>query len=154
MHKIVLYCKSYDKDVYRAKTLLDSIIKFNIDNIPFYISVPKKDIELFRNILGNEHYILLDDESIDSENSGWIGQQIIKSQFWKLGLCKNYICIDSDCSFQLVSQHRYWCWWDYFVPQLLARMTCHCNQPSCRPVELVHCSGMIVFLLLGLYLDF
>jgi hypothetical protein len=99
MNKLVLYCKSYDKDVYRAKTLLDSIIKYNIDKIPFYISVPKKDIKLFQNILGNNHYTLLEDESIDSRNNGWTGQQIIKSQFWKLGLCKNYICIDSDCMF-------------------------------------------------------
>ena len=96
MNKLVLYCKSYDKDVYKAKILLDSIIKYNTDNIPFYISVPKKDIELFKSILGIEHYILLTDENIDSENEGWLGQQIVKSQFWKLGLCENYICIDSD----------------------------------------------------------
>ena len=51
MNKLVLYCKSYDKDVYRAKTLLDSIIKYNIEQIPFYISVPKKDIEYIANLL-------------------------------------------------------------------------------------------------------
>lgn len=99
MNKIVLYCKSYDKDVYRAKTLLDSVIKYNADQIPFYISVPKKDIELFSKVLGSEHYTLISDESIDSENFGWHGQQIVKSQFWKLGLCENYICVDSDCFF-------------------------------------------------------
>ena len=47
MNKIVLYCKSYDKDVDRAKQLLESIVKYNTDNIPFYISVPSKDIDLF-----------------------------------------------------------------------------------------------------------
>lgn len=99
MHKIVLYCKSYDKDVHRAKILLDSIIKYNADNIPFYISVPEKDIELFQQVLGTEHYTLLTDESIDFENSGWHGQQIVKSQFWKLKLCENYVCVDSDCFF-------------------------------------------------------
>jgi hypothetical protein len=99
MNKLVLYCKSYDKDVHRAKTLLDSIVKYNTDNIPFYISVPEKDIKLFKSVLGIEHYTLLADETIDSENGGWIGQQIVKSQFWKLGLCENYICIDSDCFF-------------------------------------------------------
>jgi hypothetical protein len=54
MNKIVLYCKSYDKDVYRAKILLDSILKYNTDNIPFYISVPEKDVELFKSVLGSE----------------------------------------------------------------------------------------------------
>lgn len=99
MNKIVLYCKSYDNDVHRAKILLESIIKHNVDQIPFYISVPEKDIALFQTVLGTEHYTLLTDESIDSENTGWHGQQIVKSQFWKLGLCENYVCVDSDCFF-------------------------------------------------------
>ncbi len=97
MNKLVLYCKSYDKDVHRAKDLLDSINKFNIDNIPFYISCPAKDITLFKEVLGDINIIA--DETIDTNNNGWKGQQIVKSQFWKLGLCENYICIDSDCFF-------------------------------------------------------
>jgi hypothetical protein len=92
-----LYCKSYDKDVYRAKDLFDSICKYNVDNIPFYISCPVKDIELFKQVLGNVDIIV--DEEIDRNNEGWKGQQIVKSQFWKLGLCENYVCIDSDCIF-------------------------------------------------------
>jgi len=99
MHKIVLYCKSYDKDVHIAKKLLDSVIKFNVDQIPFFISVPQKDINLFKQLLGTTGYELLEDESIDSNNDGWKGQQIVKSQFWKLELCENYVCIDSDCFF-------------------------------------------------------
>lgn len=99
MNKIVLYCKSYHLDVHRAKDLLESITKHNIDNIPFYISVPSSDIELFKKELGESNYILLKDEDIDSLNEGWKGQQIVKSQFWKLGLCENYVCIDSDCIF-------------------------------------------------------
>lgn len=97
MSKLVLYCKSYDKDVYRAKNLLDSINKFNTDDIPFYISCPSKDINLFKEVLGDVNIIA--DETIDTDNSGWKGQQIVKSQFWKLGLCENYVCIDSDCFF-------------------------------------------------------
>jgi hypothetical protein len=99
MHKLVLYCKSYDKDVHRAKTLLDSITKYNADRIPFYISVPEKDVELFESVLGVDNYTLITDQSIDVNNSGWKGQQIVKGQFWKLGLCENYVCIDSDCFF-------------------------------------------------------
>jgi hypothetical protein len=96
---IVLYCKSYGPDVHRAKDLLESINKYNSDNIPFYISVPTADIDLFKRELGESNYTLLKDEDIDSSNEGWKGQQIVKSQFWKLGLCENYVCIDSDCIF-------------------------------------------------------
>ena len=99
MHKLVLYCKSYHLDVHRAKNLLDSINKYNIDNIPFYISVPETDIDLFKKELGESNYTLLKDEDINTLNQGWKGQQIVKSQFWKLGLCENYLCIDSDCVF-------------------------------------------------------
>ena len=99
MNKLVLYCKSYDKDVHRAKKLLESIIEFNTDKLPFYISVPSKDIKLFREVLSTDGYTLIKDEDIDTTNEGWKGQQIVKSQFWKLGLCENYLCIDSDCFF-------------------------------------------------------
>ena len=99
MNDIVLYCKSYSKDVYRAKQLLDSILRYNKDNLEFYISVPNCDIELFKKELGTDGYTLINDEDIDVDNQGWKGQQIIKSQFWKLGLCKNYLCVDSDCFF-------------------------------------------------------
>ena len=79
--------------------MLESIEKYNKDNMKFYISVPSSDIELFKNTLGTSGYDLLQDEDIDTENNGHIGQQIVKSQFWKLELCENYFNIDSDCFF-------------------------------------------------------
>tara|TARA_R100000951_G_scaffold105429_2_gene99227 strand:- start:204 stop:992 length:789 start_codon:yes stop_codon:yes gene_type:complete len=99
MDSLVLYCKSYHKDVDRVALLLDSIRRYNVDSIPFYISVPASDLELFRTKLGTEDYELVSDESIDQEGSGWTGQQVIKSQFWKLELCHNYLCLDSDSEF-------------------------------------------------------
>jgi hypothetical protein len=99
MNKVVLYCKSYSKDVFRAKKLLESILKYNVDNIPFYISVPESDLKLFKDTLGTSGYTLLKDEDISITKGGWIGQQVVKSQFWKLDLCENYVCIDSDCFF-------------------------------------------------------
>lgn len=99
MERIVLYCKSYHRDVDRVKILLESIIRYNSDDIPFYISVPSSDLDLFKSKLGTEGYILLSDEEIDVEGTGWQGQQIIKSQFWKLGVCHNYLCLDSDSTF-------------------------------------------------------
>jgi hypothetical protein len=99
MNKIVLYCKSYKNDLDRVIILSKSINNHNIDNIPFYISVPEEDIELFKNNIKHNNVIILSDKEIDSENSGWVGQQIVKSQFWKLGICDNYVCLDSDTYF-------------------------------------------------------
>jgi len=99
MHTIVLYCKSYHNDVDRAKVLLESVWRFNTENIPFYISTPKADMSLFRERLGTTGYTLLADEDIDPMTSGWVGQQVVKAQFWKLGLSHNYVCLDSDSQF-------------------------------------------------------
>jgi len=108
---IVLYCKSYPRDFLRLKKLLESIERFNQDKIPFYISTPEKDKALLNQILGPEKsYRWVSDESIITANKqvsvetvedmpGGVSQAIIKSEFWRLGLCKNYVCLDSDCIF-------------------------------------------------------
>jgi len=98
MDKLVLYCKSYAPDIDRVINLSNSIKKYNIDNLPFYISVPLADYNLFKTKLPS-FANLIKDEDIDSNGNGWIGQQVIKSQFWKLGLCENYLCLDSDSEF-------------------------------------------------------
>ena len=96
MDKIVLYCKSYAGDYERVKVLVESIHKFNKDNIPTFISVPSKDVVLFSDLSGMGVTIIEDEDIYDVEGPGWITQQIVKSNFWKLGLCENYVCIDSD----------------------------------------------------------
>ena len=98
LEKLVLYCKSYINDLEHVKILLDSVKEFNIESIPFYISVPKAHFDTFKKELIGD-YTLLIDEDIVSADQGWMGQQIVKSEFWKLGLCENYLCIDSDCLF-------------------------------------------------------
>ena len=110
MKDIVLYCKSYRKDFLRLKRLLQSITKFNINHIPFYISTPSADKSLLVELVGSHGYEWVSDESIIQANlnapagitqnkSGSITQQIVKSEFWRLGLCENYVCLDSDCIF-------------------------------------------------------
>ena len=87
MKNIILYCKSYDKDLDRVVHLSNSIKKYNKDNIPFYISVPLKDVDLFKN---NLPYFteIIEDESVfkDKIPSGWHYQQYIKAFFYKLKL--------------------------------------------------------------------
>ncbi len=101
MNKIVLYCKSYRGDVHRVKILFDSIIKYNLDKIPFYISCPKKDKDVFIHNLGSSGYTIVEDESIfdHDQNEDWTAQQVVKSSFWKLNLCENYLVLDSDSYF-------------------------------------------------------
>lgn len=99
MENIVLYCKSYSKDFYRLKLLKESIDKYNYDNIPFFISTPLNEKELLQKIIGTEGYTFIADEEISLYNKGWNGQQIIKLQFYKLKLTKNYLVLDSDSLF-------------------------------------------------------
>ncbi len=107
---IVLYCKSYRKDFLRLQRLLQSISEHNLDRIPFYISTPQADHALLVELVGSDGYQWISDESIlqantvapigiEKNKSGSLTQQIIKSEFWRLGLCENYVCLDSDCIF-------------------------------------------------------
>lgn len=110
MKEIVLYCKSYRKDFLRLKRLLGSIKEFNSDQIPFYISTPEEDHNLLLELVGDKGYEWVSDESIIKANiqatagveknkSGGLTQQIIKSEFWRLNISENYVCLDSDCIF-------------------------------------------------------
>lgn len=110
MENIVLYCKSYRGDVLRARRLAQSIQKYNKDNIPFYISVPEVDMPLFQENCGEFNIAFICDEEIISANPkhglehirmmpGYLSQQIVKSEFWRLGLSENYVCLDSDNEF-------------------------------------------------------
>lgn len=88
-----------------------SIKQYNLDQIPFYISTPASDHDLLIRILdGHGDYIWVADEDIVAANPranlqqykampGGLSQAIIKSEFWRLGLTKNYLCLDSDCLF-------------------------------------------------------
>lgn len=107
----VLYCKSYRRDLLRVKRLLESLRIHNIESIPFYISTPEADKAVLFELLGEgSDFNWISDESIVRSNPrapqdiqktkpGGIGQQVIKSEFWRLGIADNYLCIDSDSVF-------------------------------------------------------
>ena len=110
MKKFSLYCKSYRNDVLRVKRLAESIERFNIEHIPFYISVPHSDVPLFQEVLAGKAITIINDEEIIRSNPdlksdkiaalpGSKSQQIIKSEFWRLALSESYLCLDSDCIF-------------------------------------------------------
>lgn len=110
MHALSLYCKSFSTDLKRVVRLAESIGRFNSDDLPFVVSVPQQELALFREHLQGQKVTLLADEEIVRANKrldpesvarlpGNISQQIIKSEFWRLGLSDAYLCLDSDSAF-------------------------------------------------------
>jgi hypothetical protein len=106
----VLYCKSYSKDFLRLRRLLASVNEFNVDHLDFYISTPKSEKDFLEKVVGQGGYIWVADEDIVAANPkadfakyqampGGLSQQIIKSEFWRLGHAENYLCLDSDSLF-------------------------------------------------------
>ncbi len=110
MSKFVLYCKSYRTDLLRVERLARSIQKHNKDDIPFHVSVPSSDLDLFKNHLQNFNAVITADEEIIKASPrlelqkiqqmpGNLSQQIVKSEFWRLNVAQSYLCLDSDAIF-------------------------------------------------------
>lgn len=110
MTPLVLYCKSYITDLKRVVRLAQSIQKYNCDSLPFYVSVPQVDLPLFReHLVGMGVELLADEEIIQAspridldqvhQMHGSVSQQIVKSEFWRLGRSEAYLCLDSDALF-------------------------------------------------------
>jgi Family of unknown function (DUF6492) len=110
MFNLVLYSCTFRKDLKRTVKLAQSIQKHNKGNIPFYISVPAEDVVLFREHLEDFDVTVFDEKDIFKTNPkldieklyqirGGLRQQVIKSEFWRLGLSENYLVLDSDCIF-------------------------------------------------------
>jgi hypothetical protein len=110
MKKLVLYCKSFSTDLKRVVRLAESVHRFNTETLPFYVSVPQIEIDLFRQHLKGLAVEVLADETIiqackkiDADQfrqlPGNVSQQIVKSEFWRLNLSSSYLCLDSDAFF-------------------------------------------------------
>ncbi|RYJ37026.1 hypothetical protein NU08_3964 [Flavobacterium anhuiense] len=101
MTDIVILIKTYKKD-YKAYTkLIRSISEFNIDDIPVYVAINDEDYDFFKAENQNSSLNLLKDSDIYNcpIKDAWRYQQVIKSKFYLLNVCKNYLCIDSDSEF-------------------------------------------------------
>lgn len=110
MLNLVLYCCTFRKDLLRTVKLAESIRKHNVTHIPFYISVPSDDVELFKEHLEGLEVTVFDEKDIFAANPkldvqklysirGGLRQQVIKSEFWRLRISTNYLVLDSDCIF-------------------------------------------------------
>lgn len=99
MEKLILFIKTYRPDFERVKILINSIEKHNKDNIPVLISVNDEDYDFFKKEF-NCYQIIKDSDIIaPTLTDPWRYQQIIKAHLYKLNICKNYLCIDSDSEF-------------------------------------------------------
>lgn len=99
MTKLLLFIKSYARDLDKCANLVNSIHKYNKDNLPILISVNDSDYEVFTKIFHDIKVIKDGDIVHSSVQDGWRYQQIIKSQVHRLGICENYLCLDSDSEF-------------------------------------------------------
>lgn len=110
MNKVVLFCKSYEEDIYRARRLAESVHRYNLDNIPLYLCVPSNDLNAFKNVFAHIPCNFITDENILEKTCQIHGgiprsfpthltQQLIKLEFWRMDLCKNYVWVDSDSYF-------------------------------------------------------
>jgi len=110
MKPLALYCKSYSTDLFRLLRLTKSIRQFNVERLPFYVSVPKAELPLFLEHLAGLDVELMADEDIllaspridaaqVARMSGSVAQQVVKSEFWRLNLSKACVCLDSDAFF-------------------------------------------------------
>lgn len=82
-HKIVLFIKTYSQDINACEKLIQSIYKFNRDEIPIIISVNDEDLSLFQEKFSTYNIDIIKDSSIikcDIKDA-WRYQQIIKSNF-------------------------------------------------------------------------
>lgn len=122
MIPLTLFCKSYRTDLYRVVRLARSIQCFNIESIPFHISVPTADESLFREHLDGLNVAIHTDTEIlraspDIDPAaierlpGSLSQQIIKSEFWRLSISSAYLCLDSDSVFIRPFRHA-----DFLAP--------------------------------------
>lgn len=107
---LVLYSCTFRKDLKRTVKLAQSIHKHNKTNIPFYVSVPEEDVALFQEYLSQFDVTVFNEKDIFEKNPkldigklyqvrGGIRQQVIKSEFWRLGIAENYLVLDADCIF-------------------------------------------------------
>jgi Family of unknown function (DUF6492) len=109
MSELHFFCKTYRRDFYRVKRLVESFQQHKKDPIHFYISVPVDDVDLFQSLRQKSVSIISDRDiyqlnskiNVDGYNDlpGYIQQQIIKAEFWRYNPCPVYLCIDSDSIF-------------------------------------------------------
>lgn len=108
MDRIALLLKSYAGDLVYARRLMQSVSRYNADELPLHVVVPGADITAFSEFTSSKVHLHAEEdvsgshlvrEPIGEVRVGYANQEIVKLSFWETGLCANYFCIDSDAIF-------------------------------------------------------
>ncbi len=103
MRDIAIFCKSFRDDFDRLGQLLATLRAFNKDDIPFALSLPAGDVDLFRVTFPDERLeIHLDHDLTGLEEpvaSGWTYQQVVKLCCDRTCIAHSYFIVDSDFYF-------------------------------------------------------
>ena len=109
MKDVAFFVKSHRPDLLLLRRLLDSICKYNRDQISVFISAPADDVAVFQNlsrrfsdisVLSDDHFeIPRVDRKIWGFGPGYITQQLVKLSAQRLSAARNYVILDSDTYF-------------------------------------------------------
>ena len=107
MYSFGILIKSFADDAPSAARLIDSVRRYNVEDIPVWLVVPDDDVWLFSEMSNGAAQVLVEsefglhlvDEPVSGVRSGYINQEIVKLAFWELGLVANYLPVDSDAVF-------------------------------------------------------
>lgn len=110
----MIVCKSYSGDLRRFDRLLASVEKFNIDGLPFAVIAPDADRSVFVDTIAGRRCEFVSDESVVQAHPlaaelnliaryrslpGYLTQQVVKSEAWRLLDYDACLCVDSDTVF-------------------------------------------------------
>ena len=100
---MIIFCKTTEKDFLRLMVTIDSIQKYNKDNLKFYIAVDEKDIrELDVSDIEADIEIVSERDIVNLSQvkmGDWKKQQVIKFEFCKNMDSDNCLILDSDSYF-------------------------------------------------------
>jgi FkbM family methyltransferase len=101
MHNLIIYIGTSVRDIVHYTALVNSIQAYNVDNIPVYTCVNDADIDVFKSAFSDRNITFIKDSDVypTKETNGWWKQQLIKMNFWRLGIAKHMVQIDSDSFF-------------------------------------------------------
>ena len=102
-YKLAIYIKTFERDISRVGKLMDSIQRFNRDNIPVFISCSQIDrVRLEKELSEIEEWNYIPDEEIFEPTyrwSGWEHQMLVKMEAHKVIPADNILILDSDSFF-------------------------------------------------------
>ncbi len=112
--RFAIVCKTHRPDLVRAQRFIASVALHNREQLPVFLIVPEADRELFETTAADGAAVLLSDEAVVASHPqaaalglleryrampGYLSQQVVKAEAWRLLGCEHYLCADADAIF-------------------------------------------------------